>query len=429
MSSKKIIIVGAGIVGFSTAYYLVQAGHDVTIIDQTDGQNNCSFGNAGYVSPSHMVPLASPGIINQGLKWMLNSKSPFYIKPKLDLDLIKWGMLFKKASTSRRVEQAIPVLHQLTVKSQILYEEILEQERIDAGYRKEGLLMVCQTKDALKHEIEVVKIAQALGLNADVISKAEIEKLDPNVQYDMAGAVYFGCDGWMTPDVFMNQFRSLLIKKGVKLLFNTKVQDIQIERDCVIGIKTENEIHSADEYVITAGTWSARLMKKLGVFMPLQGGKGYSLTLTKPPEMPKLPAILVEGRIATTPMIHGLRIAGTMELNGTNHNISGKRIDGIVESVKRAMPNFRDYDFSDLQPWAGLRPCSPDGLPYIGRTRKLKNLLVGSGHAMLGWTLGPITGKLLSEEIMGEKHSVNSPLLDVDRYDGHHRIKQTFPIT
>jgi D-amino-acid dehydrogenase len=145
--------------------------------------------------------------------------------------------------------------------------------------------------------------------------------------------------------------------------------------------------------------------------------------------MPKLPAILVEGRIATTPMTHGLRIAGTMELNGLNHDISNKRIAGIVDSVKEAMPNFRDFDFSDIKPWVGLRPCSPDGLPYIGRTHKFKNLLVGSGHAMLGWTLGPITGKILSEEIMGTKQSVSSPLLDVDRYDRHHRIKKSFPIT
>jgi D-amino-acid dehydrogenase len=274
MSSKKIIIVGGGIVGFSTAYYLNKAGHDVTIVDQTDGQNNCSFGNAGYVSPSHMVPLASPGIISQGLKWMLNSKSPFYIKPRLDLDLIKWGLLFKKASTSKRVKQATPVLHQLTVRSQALYEEILQQESIQAGYQKEGLLMVCQTEEALKHEIEVVEIAESLGLEASALSREETQKLDPNVEYNMAGAVYFGCDGWMTPDVFMQQFQKVLQKKGVNLLYKTQVNDLLVENGIVVGIKTQEEILKADEYIIAAGTWSSQLMKKLGIFMPLQGGKG-----------------------------------------------------------------------------------------------------------------------------------------------------------
>ena len=135
------------------------------------------------------------------------------------------------------------------------------------------------------------------------------------------------------------------------------------------------------------------------------------------PINPKLPSILVEARIATTPMLHGLRIAGTMELAGINHTINQPRIDGIIESLKVAMPSLADYDFSSIRPWAGLRPCTPDGLPYIGRVSSLSNLQVGTGHAMLGWTLGPITGKMLAEEVLGEKASVRSELLKVERYN------------
>lgn len=417
MKTKKVIIVGAGIVGYSTAYFLNKAGCDVTIIDQTDGNDNCSFGNAGYVSPSHLIPLASPGIISQGLKWMLNSKSPFYIKPRLNLDLIKWGLLFKKASTEKRVKDAIPVLYDLTVKSQKLYEEILEVENIDAGYHKPGLLMVCQTKETLHHEEELVKIAQNFGLEASALTREETEKLEPNVEYDMAGSVWFGCDAWMTPNAYMEKFRPLLVERGVKLEFDTQLTDFNIEHGKVKSVLTNNGNFEADEFIMAAGAWTPLLMKKLGIFMPLQGGKGYSFTIENPPAMPKLPSILVEGRIATTPMMHGLRIAGTMELTGINHAINQNRIEGIVDSVKQAMPSLRDYDFSSIEPWAGLRPCTPDGLPYIGRVSAVSNLQVGTGHAMLGWTLGPITGKMLAEEIIGEQASVRSSLLEVERYN------------
>ena len=417
MKAKRVVIVGAGIVGYSTAYFLSKVGCDVTIIEQSDGNNNCSFGNAGYVAPSHLIPLASPGIISQGLKWMFNSKSPFYIKPRLNLDLIRWGLLFQKAATEKRVKEAIPVLYDLTVKSQELYEQILEEEKIDAGYHKLGLLMVCQTKAALHHEEGLVKIAQSYGLEASSLTKEETEKLEPNVQYEMTGSVFFGCDAWMTPNMFMDKFKPILVENGVEIKCNTELLDFKIDNGNIKSVQTNNGQLEADEFIVTAGAWSPLLMKKLGIFMPLQGGKGYSFMVENPPAMPKLPSILVEGRIATTPMMHGLRIAGTMELSGINHHINSNRVQGIIDSVKQAMPSLRDYDFSEVKPWAGLRPCTPDGLPYIGRVKTLNNLQVGTGHAMLGWTLGPITGKMLAEEILGEEVSVKSKLLDVKRFN------------
>ncbi|MFY0594123.1 NAD(P)/FAD-dependent oxidoreductase [Roseivirga sp.] len=414
--SKKVVIVGAGIVGLSTAYYLNKAGLDVTVIDGTDGTDNCSYGNAGYVSPSHIIPLASPGIINQGLKWMLNKKSPFYIQPKLSRDLLTWGWLFKKASTNKRVKAAIPVLNELTTKSQSLYEEIIAEEGIEAGYHKPGLLMICQTKEALKHEIELAEIANQFGLDANVVSKAETERLDPNVNYDMAGAVYFGCDGWMTPNVFMEKFKSLLIKRGIKLDFNTELQAINTKGEKITEFITDKRNYQADDFVVAAGSWSPTLLQWLKLKLPLQPGKGYSFTIKNPPVSPKLPSILVEARVATTPTLDGFRVAGTMEITGLNHNINERRVQGIIDSVKTAIPEYQSYNFDDVKPWAGLRPCTPDGLPYIGSTKTFKNLFVGTGHAMLGWTLGPITGKLLTQNILGQSADIKSNLLNVDRY-------------
>ncbi|KYG72403.1 NAD(P)/FAD-dependent oxidoreductase [Roseivirga echinicomitans] len=416
METKKVIVIGAGIVGLSTAYFLRKQGVEVTVIDNTDGSSNCSTGNAGYVAPSHLIPLASPGIISQGIKWMFNPESPFYIKPRLNRDLIKWGLLFKKSATAIKSKGAAQVLYDLTVQSQNLYEKIMGEEGIEAGYKKSGLLMICKTESALHHEIELVELAKSFGLEAEVLSRTETETMEPSVQYNMVGSVYFGCDAWMTPNVFMGEFKQKLEQIGVKFQYNTQLDRIIHKAGKIDKIITSNGELSADEYVLSAGSWSPTLMKQLKVDIPLQAGKGYSFTLPTPVVMPKLPSILTEGRVATTPMMHGLRIAGTMEIAGTGLNINERRVQGIIKSVKEFMPQFEEQDFSQIETWAGLRPCTPDGLPYIGRTKKYKNLLVGTGHAMLGFTLGPITGHMLSEEILGRKPSIVSPLLDVERF-------------
>lgn len=414
MEHKKVIIIGAGIVGLSTAYYLAKAGFEVEVIDQTDGNDNCSFGNAGYVAPSHFIPLASPGIISQGLKWMLSKQSPFYIKPRLDTNLFQWGLLFKRAATDKRVKAAIPVLSELTTRSKALYEQIISNENIEAGYKNEGLLMICQTEKGLHHELEAAKIARALGLHTEGLSKAEVEKLDPNVAYQMKGAVYFGCDAWMSPHVFMQGLKEKLLGLGVKLHYGQTVQDIALKDGSISHVSTQTSVFEGAEFVMTTGAWTGQLMKKLKINMPLQGGKGYSFML-QPEIQPKLPSILVEGRIATTPMLNGWRIAGTMELCGINAKIDQGRVNGIIRSLKEAIPIYEHYDFSTIKVWSGLRPCSPDGLPYIGKVGSVKNLHVGTGHAMLGWTLGPVTGELIAESIVKREDKAH-PLLRVDRY-------------
>ena len=413
---KRVLIIGAGIVGLSTAYYLNKKGLEVTVVDDTDGNDNCSFGNAGFISPSHVVPLASPGIISQGLKWMLDPESPFYIKPRLDRDLISWGLKFKKAAKKKRVAAAVPVLNQLTIQSKGLYENILTDENIDSDYNDRGLLILCKTKHALDEETEVATIGEKYGLRTAVFTPEEAMAKDPEVTFDIAGAVYFEDDACMTPRVFMQNFKKVLTDKGVKLQFNTKVKSIETHEREIIEIRTDKGVVSADEYIVTAGSWTPEILKGLKVKIPMQAGKGYSFMLPKPVAMPTLPYILAEGKIAVTPMQHGLRFAGTMEIAGTQLQINQRRVQGIINSIHKYLPQFESQDFNNIEPWAGLRPCTPDGLPYIGRVHQFKNLLVGTGHAMLGWTLGPITGKLLSQMIVDEKPVIDSKLLAVERY-------------
>ena len=414
---KDIVIVGAGIIGFSTAYYLSKQGYQVTILDNTDGTDNCSYGNAGYVSPSHFVPLAAPGMISQGMKWMFDPESPFYIKPSLDFDMMQWGLKFKAASTQKRVDAALPVMNALTVQSKHLYEQIIADEQIVEGYVDKGLLLLCKTKHVLEEEAEVAHLGEEFGLKTSVLTAEQAMELDPGIEFDVEGAVYFEDDACMTPHIFMKMFRSTLEEMGVEIKYGTEVTDIKHKSGRIQYLRSKDDEIYADEYIITAGTWTNDLLKPLGINLPLQAGKGYSFLLQNPIVKPTIPSILVEGRIATTPMIDGFRIAGTMELTGKNHDINQRRVNGIIKNVSRFLPQFREQNFDDIKPWAGLRPVSPDGLPYIGRSQKVNNLLVGTGHAMLGWTLGPITGHLLAQEVIGEKPDITSELLAVERYN------------
>jgi len=418
MENKHVIIVGAGVIGLCSAYYINKRGVRVTILDNTDGTDNCSYGNAGFFSPSHIVPLASPGIISQGLRWMMRSDSPFYIKPRLDRDLISWGLKFRKAANKAQVEKAAPVLHELLMNSRQLITEILADEGIDAGLNEKGLLMHCKTQHALDEEIEMANLASRYGQETEVLTAKQASSLNPGLDLDVIGAVLFKNDASVTPHLLIDGLKKVLLKNGVSIEYDKHVEKFVTDKSGSIAkIIVNGEERHADEYVLAVGAWSRDMMKQLNVRLPMQAGKGYSFVLPSPKVMPDTCSILTEARVAVTPMKHGLRFAGTMEVNGLDLSINPKRVQGIVDSVSKYFPQFSKDDFKDIEPWAGLRPCSPDGLPYIGRTKKFSNLLVATGHAMLGVSLGPVTGKLISQMVTDEPVEMDMTLLDVDRYN------------
>jgi D-amino-acid dehydrogenase len=418
MEDKHVIIVGAGVIGLCTAYYLQKSGVRVTVLDNTDGTDNCSFGNAGFFSPSHIVPLASPGIISQGLRWMMRPDSPFYIKPKLNRDLISWGLKFRKAANKAQVAKAAPVLHELLMSSRQLITEILSDEGIDAGLNEKGLLMYCKTQHVMDEEIVLADLTRKYGQEVEVLSAEEARAVNPELDLDVVGAVLFKNDAFVTPHLLIDGLKKVLTDKGVVIEYGKQVERIVAgDSGAIANLVVDGEVRQADEYVIAVGAWSRDLMKQLNIRLPMQAGKGYSFVLPSPKVMPNTCSILTEARVAVTPMKHGLRFAGTMEVNGMDLSINPKRVQGIVDSVSQYFPQFSKEDFKDIKPWAGLRPCSPDGMPYIGRTTKYKNLLVATGHAMLGVSLGPITGKLISQMVANEPIETDLKLMEVERYN------------
>ena len=415
--SKSILIIGGGVIGLSIAYYCARRGHRVTLIDRNPEQRDgCSFGNAGMVTPSHFVPLAAPGMVALGLKWMWNPESPFYIKPRLNWELMSWVWKFMRAANSRHVERSAPLLRDLSFASRACFEELAGLPNNDFGLVKKGLVMLCQTQESLDHESAFAKQANDLGVPAEVLDAKGLTQLDPDVTMNVAGGVYFPKDCHLSPNRFMSALKLQCEALGSRFVWNSDVQTITHHASRITAVRTTTGEFNADEIVLAGGSWSPVIARDLGLKLPMQAGKGYSLTLTKPRELPQICSIFTEARVAVTPMGNTLRFGGTMEIAGLNEDINPVRVQGIIKSVPKYYPKFTPDDFVGIEPWRGLRPCSPDGLPYLGRTAKFSNLSIATGHAMMGLSLGPITGRLMAEILSGEKPSIAIDALNPDRY-------------
>ncbi len=403
---NSVTIIGGGVSGLFSAYYLQKTGHSVTIIEQGAFLDGCSFGNAGMVVPSHIVPLAQPGMIAKGLRWMLKSTSPFYVKPRLSWDLMKWGLLFYKYSTEQHVQRSIPILRDISLLSKKLFQDLAASGDVDFGWHERGLLMLYKNADTEHEMAEEAHLANQAGIVAEMLNGAQVQALEPEVRVDVRGAVYYPGDAHITPNLLIKNLLAFLKKQGVQILENEEVLGFEKKGTKIMAVQTAKGSHKTEELIIAAGAWSPVLTEKLGISLPLQGGKGYSFMLKNVKNNIHVPAIMLEARATATPMGGDLRFAGTLEVTGTDMTVNMNRVRGIVQGITNYYPELEVQLPEVDKVWRGLRPCSPDGLPYIGRVKGLDNVTLATGHGMMGVSLGPATGKLVSEIVTGKAESM-----------------------
>ena len=413
---KPTLIIGGGIVGLFTAYFLQKEGIEVQVLDKGDMQQNCSTGNAGMIVPSHIIPLAAPGMISKGISWMFSSKSPFYIQPRLDAKLLKWCLLFFKAANPAHVERSIPYLKNLSLFSKALYQEFRnEHPESKIALQEKGLMMIYQTEAIEKEEVEFAHLARKHGLEADILSPNDISKIEPNLEVKARGAVMFPGDAHLDPGKLYGFLKDYLQEKGVKFLSNTEVHGFEKSGNSVKAVLTDKGKIEAEKVILCGGSWSGELTKMLGFTLPMMGGKGYSFIQENKPEI-KQASILTEMKVAVSPYGNHIRFGGTMEIAGTNQKININRVKGIFESINRYYPGFGAKFPEENQIWKGLRPCSPDGLPYIGFAPGYSNVLVNSGHSMMGVSLAPGSGKIISELHQQKDRNMEIKGFEVGRY-------------
>ena len=420
--AQRVIIIGGGIIGLATAWFCRQRGYEVAVVDRGPSQRDgCSFGNAGMVVPSHFIPLAAPGMVATGLKMMWNPRSPFYFRPRLAPELWNWAWKFLRACNANHVEKTVPVLRDLGLASRRLYSEWHAEFQQAFDLQERGLIMLCHTERGLEKEAEIARLANEQGIEARILGQQETSQLDPGVQLDVVGGVYFPGDCHLSPQKLMSVLERRLDESGCEFHWRSEVVGFESGQKRIRGVKLAtangNQRMEADWVVVCGGAWSGRIGKGLGLQIPMQAGKGYSLTLSQPRQLPKICSILTEAKVAVTPLNGALRFGGTMEITGLDESISQPRLDGIIESACRYFPAFETTDFQGIEPWVGLRPLSADGLPIIGIPTRWENLVMNTGHAMMGVSLAPISGQIVTDLIAGRQQKVlEGGLLSPDRF-------------
>ena len=413
----EVYILGGGIIGVCAAYYLTAAGRKVTIIDKGDFSDGASYGNAGMIVPSHFVPMATPGVISQGLKWLLDSKSPFHVKPRFDAELISWLWKFYRSANKNQVKRSMPVLLELNTLSKELYKEMAIQEDFDFGFEQKGLLMLYKSQKQEREEIEMAEQANRQGLAAEILDLQGLAKLEPDMHLDVRGGLYFPGDAHLYPNKLMIHMIATLKGCGVQFIANEEVIDMRVAGNRVEAlISKSGRSIDVGELLVTAGSWTGSILKKAGVKIHLQDGKGYSLTIEKPTLRPRIPTILSEAKVAITPMGNDLRVGGTLELSGLSPNISQSRVQGIIESVPQYYKNMPMNLIERTPVWQGYRPCTPDGMPYIGKSSYITNMTIGTGHGMMGLSLGAATGKILSQLVNNEQTMIAIDPFMIERF-------------
>lgn len=413
---SKVLIIGGGIMGLSSAYYLVKAGYEVTILEKGDLADNCSYGNAGMIVPSHFVPLAAPGMVSQGVRWMFSSKSPFYVKPSVNPELISWGIKFLKSANDKHVAYSAKPLTELSLLSKSLYKKLAQEPGFNFELTENGILMFYKTEKAGEEETHLAEQGRQLGLDMEMLTVAQCKALQPNLELDVLGAVHYRSDAHLSPQVLMRTLLKYLTDNGVNIVRNREVTKIESSASKITGVYTGAQKWVADDYIIAGGSWSPSIAKLVNIKAPLMPGKGYSFMVEEPEKRMHIPALLAEARVAITPMSGSLRYGGTMELDKINSRINMNRVKGIVESIPQYFPNLHPEVPAEKDIWFGFRPSSPDGLPYIGRNDKYHNLILATGHGMMGLSLGMATGLLVKEIIDEAKTTIDISAFSPNRF-------------
>ena len=417
VQKTETLIIGGGAIGVCCAFYLNALGRKVLLVEKNDICSGSSHGNAGLIVPSHSTPLAAPGVIGQGLKWMFKPQSPFYIKPRLDRNLLAWLWKFRGAGNIHHVRQSIPVLHDLHTASLNLYDELANIDGLDFALEKKGMLELYITQQGYDKGIKDIQLIKEFGIENRILPKKELNEFIEGIRTAAVGGAYRPHDAHLIPDRFVHQLARHIEKMGVRFLTSCEVLNFETSCRHVTRIKTTRGDILAEEIVIAGGAWSTELAHHLQLNLSMQPAKGYSITFRRPAQCPSLPVAMAESKIVLTPMEDTLRFAGTLELSGFDQSIDMGRVQAIFKAIRTYFPDMDTDSLELLEIWRGLRPCSPDGLPYLGRVPRYDNVILATGHGMLGISLAPITGKIVSQLSANANPAVNMTALSIDRFN------------
>lgn len=401
MSDRKhAVVIGGGVIGAACAHYLSEFGWRVTIVERGRFGHGCSHANCGFVCPSHVLPLAAPGAIRSTFRTMLRWNSPLRIRPGLNLGLWRWLAAFSRRCNHEIMIESGHAIQALLTSSRQLYDDLM-QSGIDCEWQTRGLLFVFKSHEGMEHYVKVDELLRKeFNARARPLYGEEVRFFEPALKAGLGGGWLYESDAHLRPDRLMSSWQRLLEARGVTIRENCAVKRFARSAATAIAVETPEGAIAADAFVLAAGALTPMLNDKLGCSIPIQPGKGYSLTTSRPKICPSVPLIFEEHRVAVTPMQSGYRLGSMMELVGYNESIRPRRIDYL----KQAATHYLDEVVGETvqETWYGWRPMTPDSRPIIGRSPALANVMIAAGHNMLGLSMAPATGKLVAEMLEGQ---------------------------
>ncbi len=398
----KVVVIGGGAIGLCCAHFLRRGGAEVCVVDRGACGQATSWGNAGWITRMLSEPLPAPGVITQALKWMVKPESPFLVRPRMDRDFYRWSWRFARhcsAEQHRRGTEALVALNAATLD---LFDE-LRDDGVQFEMHETGLLFLALTEPEILAYASAMRAVQAAGHDEpfEVLDRASVRNLEPSVSEHVIGGIYVPSERHVFPESLTSGLAAALAGQGVTLLENTEVLSLAFAATKrAWRLRTTGDELAADAVVVAGGIWSTALLDSIGVHVPLEAAKGYSITVDRNGRSPRHALYLMEAKVGCTPFADSVRVAGTLELAGIDVTMNHRRIAPLLRA---ASTYLADWNPGAGVPWAGLRAVPPDGLPIIGGVPGRAGLYVATGHSHLGITLAPATGAGLARMVLEDR--------------------------
>lgn len=399
-----VVIVGGGVIGLALALHLLDAGRGVVVLDQAATGSGASHGNCGTITPSHALPLSLPGMVGQALRYMAARDAPFYVRPRFDLELFGWLLGFARRcnwETARRVGRSRA---ELLNHSRRWLAELIARERIECEFVASGLLTVFESQRAFDAARYLERELPQIGIAIEAWTPAQVHAAEPALKPGLVAGHWYPNDARLRPDRFVAALAERVRDRGGEIREQTRVDRFQPHGDGLTAVVAGQPI-AAKQLVLCAGAWSPQLTKNLGLRIPLQPGKGYSITYSRPALCPTLPLVLREPSVCVTSWGSGYRLGSTMEFAGFDASLNQVRLDALVRGARRFL--VEPEGPARIEEWAGWRPMSVDELPIIGASSRYSNLYYATGHGMLGVSMSVATGRLLADALCGRQPEID----------------------
>lgn len=425
LAKVDVLVIGAGVIGASVAREIQASGRSVTLLEKGQPGQGCSFANAGWLTPCFAMPLPQPGMFWKSIGWLLDPNSPLHIQPQLNPTLFRWMLQFLKAMNREQMNKAITVLTAISSYSLDFYAELAKRTKSNVGFEKRGLLMVSATRSGIDHANLEMQLMNERGIAGRSLTQDEVLAFEPALKSLVLGGVYFPDEAQAEPYATTLAIIDEFVALGGSCRAMSEVFDFEVRGDRIQRVETTTGPIEADLVVLATGSWTKEMASKLALSIPILGGKGYSMNVEMKEQKPQVPIMIVERKIAVTPLRGGagnnVRLAGTLELVDQDFSISPGRLRSIHNGAQEYLRFDANYGGSDLanvtNVWRGLRPCTPDGVPIIGPSNRLTNLFYCTGHQLLGFQSAPGSARLIGDLILNRAPLTDPRPFRADRFE------------